>query len=165
MASPNKILKDNFRNLLDLFFRWQRAHYHLWNIKRSLESATTTMGKTVDHLVKFHRVAEANATTQAKLVANARSWVEGSCETMECYYRNTISTVVPKIMEADQKDWEGAWRVATKRMENRYKNKFNADILDWAQKEVAPFRKASWTGPHQPPSNLRVVPSPLMLKQ
>lgn len=159
MASPNKEPKGQFRTLLDYLFKWQRAHYHLWNIKQSREGVTDALEKTRGRLSKSHPVADSNATTRARMEANARSWAENSRETMEIHYRNTISNIAPAIKGADQDGWEEAWTVATKWMFNRYKEKFNVEILDWAWKEITPFRKepprkasATATQSHDSPS-------------
>lgn len=141
MASPHKEPKSDFRTLVDLFFRWQRAHYHLWNIKQSREGAMDITGKMMDQLSKSHPVAESNKTIQAKMAANARSWADQNRDTMEIHYRQIISSMILQIIEANQQDWEEAWRVATKWMENRYKRKFNINILDWARQEVTPLRR------------------------
>lgn len=79
---------------------------------------------------------------------------------MEIHYRQTILAMVPQIMEADQKDWDEAWKIATKWMENRYKNKFNVDILDWARNEVAPFRKKPPTEASSTTTQPQNCPSP-----
>lgn len=71
MASPNKGPKSGFRNLLDLFFRWQRAHYQLGSIRKSQEDSMGAMGKTADRLSKSHPVAELTDTTWARMEANA----------------------------------------------------------------------------------------------
>lgn len=139
MASPNKEPRGNFRTLLDLFYRWQRAHYHLWNIKKSREGARDGVERTAEWLSRSHPVAECNTTTKARMEANARSWAENSRETMEIHYRHTIVAMIPAIKGADHKDWEGAWTVATKSMNNRYKGKFTVDILDWARAEITPL--------------------------
>lgn len=86
-------------------------------------------------------MAEPNETTRARMEANARSWAEDSSETMELHYQQTLRDITPKIMAADQTDWEETWKVGTKWMEKRYKHKFNVDILGWAHEEVAPFHK------------------------
>lgn len=140
MASPHKEPKS-FRTLLDLFFRWQRAHYHLWNIKLSREGTPDRIQRTADRSSRSHLVAEPNDTTRARMETNARSWAKNSRDTMEIHYRQTIQAMIPSIMGADHNGWDGPWKIATRWMENRYKNKFNVEILDWARRELAPFRK------------------------
>lgn len=99
----------------------------------------------MDWLTRSNPVAEPNPTTTARVQANAKSWAEGSLETMEHHYRQTVLSIIPLIMETDHKDWDGAWEIATKWMVNRYKGKFNVEILDWARREISPFRRATPT--------------------
>lgn len=81
--------------------------------------------------------------------ANARSRAKGSLETMGIHYLSKIEELVPAILQANQKDWDAAWEIATKWMQKRFKAKFTTAILEWALREVTPLRKNN--SPEIPP--------------
>lgn len=142
MASPHKA-NSTFRTLLDLFYRYQRAHYHLWNIHHPQEGTEfpPSVAQTAKQLSRANRVAENTPTTQSLFEANARTWARGSIEATETHYRRVIEGLVPSILLADQADWDAAWRVATRWMKNRYGTKYNDSALNWASEEIAPLKK------------------------
>lgn len=162
MASPGKTPKNDFRVLLDLFFKYQRAHYHLWNIQSSPGEYKIPPGmeKTVDKLSKLNKVAEPTPTTQARLEQNARFWAKGSLEAMEVHYLRTIEELTPRILQANQDDWEAAWETATNWMRKRFKTRFTTTILAWALREVSTLKKGTVPGATPPIPDSLPAPTP-----
>lgn len=163
MASPAKGFKTDFRKLLDMFFKYQRAHYHLWNIQSSPGEYKTPpeMEKTVHKLSRRCKLAQSTPSAQAQMEACARSWAKGSLETMETHYLNQIEQLVPAISQANQQDWDMAWEIATKWMQKRFKARFTPTILEWALREVTCLRKPNPTGiPPSAPTPSATSPEP-----
>lgn len=135
---PNR---TEFQQLVRWIFRFQRAHYHLWNLQRSpgvynIPARIQRTGHRMEHCLI---PSEPNSATTQLWRGNVANWTHTSNLILEEHYQHTIASLVETIPSLPDAEWDRAWVIGTKWAKNRFRSLQDATI-HWVAQEVASIR-------------------------